>query len=128
MEVNPNPEGDGDVNACREWLGYVKKGSQRLTHRLEPMIRIDEMHDTLVRDLRELVRVPTVNPPSEHHEQFCQFEADLARACNNDVDLLYIPEEEIERHYPWGRGYPRVNVLGRYRRSKRSHTGMHLLD
>jgi acetylornithine deacetylase/succinyl-diaminopimelate desuccinylase-like protein len=36
------------------------------------------------------------------------------------------PEEEAEQRYPWGKGYRRVSVLGRYIQSKRSHEGMHL--
>ena len=85
-----------------------------MTQRSELMGRIDEMRDTLVGDLIELVSIPTVNPPGEHYERFCQVAGDLARACNCEVDLVYVPEDETERRYPWGKGYPRVSVLGRY--------------
>ena len=97
-----------------------------MTQRSELMACIDAMRDTLVRDLIELVRIPTVNPPGDHYEQFCRVARDLARACNCEVDLVYVPEEEAERRYPWGKGHPRVSVLGRYRQSKRSHEGKHL--
>lgn len=97
-----------------------------MTQRSELMARIDAMRDVLVRDLTELVSIPTVNPPGENYERFCRFAGDLARACNCDVDLVYVPESEAERRYHWGKGQPRVSVLGRYRKSKRSHEGMHL--
>jgi succinyl-diaminopimelate desuccinylase len=97
-----------------------------MTQRSELMARIDAMRDVLVRDLTALVGIPTVNPPGENYERFCRFAGDLARACNCDVELVYVPESEAERRYPWGKGQPRVSVLGRYRKSKRSHDGMHL--
>ena len=97
-----------------------------MTQHSELTARIDAMQDILVRDLTELVSIPTVNPPGENYERFCRVAGDLARACNCDVDLVYVPESEAERRYPWGKGQPRVSVLGRYRKSKRSHDGMHL--
>jgi succinyl-diaminopimelate desuccinylase len=97
-----------------------------MTQHSELMARIDAMQDVLVRDLTALVSIPTVNPPGENYERFCRFAGDLARACDCDVDLVYVPESEAERRYPWGKGQPRVSVLGRYRKSKRSHDGMHL--
>lgn len=97
-----------------------------MTVRTDLMACIDDMRDILVKDLIELVSIPTVNPPGEHYEQFCTFTRDLTRAFNCDVDLVYVPEEEAAHRYPWGQGYPRVNLLGRYRRSRRSHEGMHL--
>jgi succinyl-diaminopimelate desuccinylase len=97
-----------------------------MTQHAELMARIDAMRDVLVRDLTGLVSIPTVNPPGENYERFCRFAGDLARACNCDVDLVYVPESEAEQRYPWGKGQPRVSVLGRYRKSKRVHEGMHL--
>jgi hypothetical protein len=62
-----------------------------MTQRSELIGRIDEMHDTLVRDVIELVSIPTVNPPGENYERFCQVARDLARACNCGVELVYVP-------------------------------------
>jgi succinyl-diaminopimelate desuccinylase len=97
-----------------------------MTQRAELLACIDGMRDTLVRDLVELVSIPTVNPPGENYERFCQVARELTRACNCEVDFIYVPEAEAERRYPWGKGQPRVSVLGRYRKSKRAHEGMHL--
>jgi succinyl-diaminopimelate desuccinylase len=97
-----------------------------MTQRAELLACINGMRDTLVRDLVELVSIPTVNPPGENYERFCQVARELTRACNCEVDFIYVPEAEAERRYPWGKGQPRVSVLGRYRKSKRAHEGMHL--
>ncbi len=97
-----------------------------MTVRSELMARIDGMRDTLVKDLIELVSIPTVNPPGENYEKFCVFARDLARQVDCEVDLVYVPEEEAERRYPWGKGHRRVSILGRYRKSRRTHEGMHL--
>jgi succinyl-diaminopimelate desuccinylase len=97
-----------------------------MTVRSELIARIDDMRDTLVRDLIELVSIPTVNPPGENCEKFCVFARDLAREFDCEVDLVYVPEEEAARRYPWGKGHPRVSILGHYRQSRRSHEGMHL--
>src|SRR5919197_534109 len=90
------------------------------------MGRIDDMRDTLVQDLIELVSIPTVNPPGENYEKFCVFARDLAREFGCELELVYVPEAEAERRYPWGKGHRRVSILGRYRKSRRTHEGMHL--
>ncbi|HXH11419.1 MAG TPA: M20 family metallopeptidase [Alphaproteobacteria bacterium] len=97
-----------------------------MTIRADLLARIDDMRETLIRDLIELVSIPTVNPPGENYDRFCAFSRDLIRAFNCDVELVHVPEEEAEQRYPWGKGYPRVSLLGRYRKSQRSHEGMHL--
>jgi succinyl-diaminopimelate desuccinylase len=97
-----------------------------MTLRAELMSCIEAMRPTLVADLMELVRIPTVNPPGENYERFCRFARELARQLDCDVDLVYVPEAEAERRYPWGKGHARVNLLGRYRRSQRAHAGLHL--
>lgn len=61
-----------------------------MTQRSELIPRIDAMQDTLVRDLIALVGIPTVNPPGENYERFCQFTHDLARVCNCEVDLVHV--------------------------------------
>jgi succinyl-diaminopimelate desuccinylase len=94
--------------------------------RSELMGRIDDMRDTLVQDLIELVSIPTVNPPGENYEKFCVFARNLARQFDCEVELVSVPEEEAERRYPWGKGHPRISILGRYRKSRRTHEGMHL--
>jgi succinyl-diaminopimelate desuccinylase len=97
-----------------------------MTLRAELMARIDDMRDTLVNDLIELVSIPTVNPPGENYEKFCEFSRDLTRRLDCQVDLVRVPEEEADQRYPWGKGHARVSVLGRYRKSHRRHAGMHL--
>jgi len=60
--------------------------------RSELMGCIDEMRDTLIRDLLELVKIPTVNPPGENYERFCQVARDLSRACNCEMAPVYVPK------------------------------------
>jgi succinyl-diaminopimelate desuccinylase len=97
-----------------------------MTIRADLLARIDGMRDALVEDLIALVGIPTVNPPGESYERFCMVARDIVRGIGCDVELISVPEAEADRRYPWGKGHPRVNLLGRFRKSRRRHEGLHL--
>jgi len=66
--------------------------------------------------LREIVEIPTVNPPGENYEKISRVLEKRLRDAGLDVDVVEIPEDFVEMHYPYRpqhRGYPRFIVLGR---------------
>lgn len=68
---------------------------------------VDELIDEAVDFTRELVRIPTVNPPGEHYE-------DCARAIGDRLDRFGFEVEylEAEGRPEHTENHPRVNVLG----------------
>ena len=69
---------------------------------------------------RELVRIPTVNPPGEGYAECATMLAGKLRSLGFDVELL--PAEGRPEHTT---AYPRVNVLGT-RRGEGRHPAIHL--
>jgi succinyl-diaminopimelate desuccinylase len=71
------------------------------------LAEVDAARDELVEYARELVRIPTVNPPGDLYEDCARFIGnDLAR---RGFDVEYIAAEGRPEHT---RQFPRVNVVG----------------
>ena len=83
---------------------------------MSPAAYIDRHSADLVRCLRELVRIPTVNPPGAHYDAITR---DLARRLSRlgfQTRRYRIPPALIKASLPpEQRGYPRFNVLGKLR-------------
>ena len=81
---------------------------------------VDRAADEIVQFTRDLVRIPTVNPPGDEYESCARFLGDqLAR---HQFDVEYIVADSNEAHSV---RYPRVNVIGT-RRGPGSGPGVHL--
>ena len=81
---------------------------------------VDRAADEIVQFTRDLVRIPTINPPGDEYESCARFlGAQLAR---HHFDVEYIVADSNEAH---SERYPRVNVIGT-RRGSRSGPGVHL--
>jgi len=71
---------------------------------------IDRAQDEIVELTRDLVRIPTVNPPGEFYEDCAHLLGDRLAAFGFDVD--YIDADGRPEH---SAAYPRVNMIGRRR-------------
>jgi succinyl-diaminopimelate desuccinylase len=81
---------------------------------------VDRAADEIVQFTRDLVRIPTVNPPGEEYESCARFLGDhLAR---HHFDVEYIVAAGSDAH---STRFPRVNVIGTRRGSHRG-PGVHL--
>lgn len=82
--------------------------------------QVDRAADEIVQFTRDLVRIPTINPPGDEYAACARFLGDvLAR---QQFDVEYVVADTCEVHS--GR-YPRVNVIGT-RRGSHSRPGVHL--
>jgi succinyl-diaminopimelate desuccinylase len=81
---------------------------------------VDEARDEIVAFARDLIRVPTVNPPGEHYRDCAELIGRMLRACGFDVD--YLVADERPEHTAT---HPRVNVVGR-RVGARARPTVHL--
>jgi succinyl-diaminopimelate desuccinylase len=69
--------------------------------------RVDELADEMIEWLRDLVRIPTINPPGENYRDCAQFIGDKLKEFGYDVSFIEAtgrPECSPE--------HPRVNVIG----------------
>jgi succinyl-diaminopimelate desuccinylase len=87
---------------------------------------VDTLQGQLLTSLKEMVRIPTVNPPGAHYEDFCAYAVDRLRQMNCEVDLVRVPTTHENDLYPFGKGHPRLSVVGRYRNSREERPGLHL--
>jgi len=82
--------------------------------------QVDRAADEIVQFTRDLVRIPTINPPGEEYAACARFLGDvLAR---QQFDVEYVVADSSEVH---SARYPRVNVIGT-RRGSHSRPGVHL--
>ena len=76
----------------------------------------------MVSKLSELVSIPTVNPPGKHYEEAAGLIAEWLKEAGMNVELIKIPEDWLDKHYPYSpahRGHPRIIVYGRTGRRDR---------
>jgi succinyl-diaminopimelate desuccinylase len=81
---------------------------------------VDRATDEIVEFTRDLVRIPTINPPGDEYDACAQFLGDqLAR---HRFEVEYVVADASEAH---STRYPRVNVIGT-RRGSHDGPGVHL--
>lgn len=72
--------------------------------------------DYTIRVLKELISIPTVNPPGTGYEECSKYLVERLEELGFKVDLIEIPESYLDRYYPYSpqhKGYPRYIVYGR---------------
>lgn len=81
---------------------------------------VDDARDEIVDFTRELIRIPTVNPPGEHYEVCARTLGDRLERLGFDVE--YYPADGRPEHTA---RYPRINVVG-LRRGLKDRPLLHL--
>lgn len=64
--------------------------------------------------LKDMISIPTVNPPGERYGEFARFSKELLEPLGFRVEVVEVPRGYVERHYPDYAQYPRYIVLARY--------------
>ena len=78
--------------------------------------------------IRDLIRIPTINPPGENYEECADYLADRLSEFGASVKVVEVPEDYLDEHYPYRplhKGYPRYIVLGRVGRGEVLHFNGH---
>jgi succinyl-diaminopimelate desuccinylase len=81
---------------------------------------VDRASDEIVEFTRDLVRIPTINPPGEEYDACARLLGNQLAACGFDV--AYVTADASEAH---SARYPRVNVIGT-RGGQTGGRGVHL--
>ena len=69
----------------------------------------------MVQLLEKLISIPTVNPPGEHYQDIVMLLREELEPLGFEVEVVRVPDEFVEKVYPWARGYPRFILLARLR-------------
>ncbi len=67
----------------------------------------------IVELLKRLISVPTVNPPGERYDEMAELLRGELESLGLRVEIHRVPDEVVERYYPWARGHPRYIVIAR---------------
>jgi succinyl-diaminopimelate desuccinylase len=82
--------------------------------------QVDRAADEIVQFTRDLVRIPTINPPGDEYVACARFLGDVLARQGFDVEYVVADSSEVH-----SARYPRVNVIGT-RRGSHSRPGVHL--
>ena len=66
-----------------------------------------------VKILRDMISIPTINPPGDKYKEFAYFSRDLLKELGFRTEVIEVPRSYVERFYPEYASYPRYIVLGR---------------
>jgi len=75
---------------------------------------VEEYVDEAVELAKELIEIPTVNPPGENYEECARLLTAKAREYGLEATTVRVPMEQLPKLTPWGVDLPRVNVLARW--------------
>lgn len=73
---------------------------------------LKETEEEMVSFLRQLVSLPTVNPPGQNYKQCAAFLHSTLTTLGFQSELIEIPAQETIKVLPEAGNYPRYNVLG----------------
>jgi succinyl-diaminopimelate desuccinylase len=64
--------------------------------------------------LKDMVAIPTVNPPGEHYREFAGYAREVLESLGLEARVVEVPASYVEKYYPDYAKYPRYVVYGRY--------------
>ncbi|MCO8244731.1 MULTISPECIES: ArgE/DapE family deacylase [unclassified Haladaptatus] len=73
---------------------------------------VDDRRDEIVSLLSSFLEIQTENPPGKNYREGASFLDTVLSKRGYDVELIDVPENVVERHYPERSHLDRVNVLG----------------
>ncbi len=72
---------------------------------------VDELSPRLVALLRELIWIPTVNPPGDGYREFCALLRAVFDELGYATEIVGVPDDRLDELAPQGGGRPRPNLL-----------------
>jgi len=85
-----------------------------LDYKREIAEQVSDYIDEAVELAKELIEIPTVNPPGDEYEECASFLVSRAREYGLETLTIRVPEEQLPSLTLWGSTLPRVNVLARW--------------
>lgn len=73
-------------------------------------VAFDEVKKEALEFLKEMIRIPTENPPGNNYARFCTLASTKLESLDYIVEIVEPPEERLETLAPFGSG-PRPNII-----------------
>jgi len=73
--------------------------------------KIDQFKNELISITKDLVSIPTINPPGENYEKCVSFLSDTLRETGLNVKVIRVPKSQLSELTPQGKGLPRPNLI-----------------
>ena len=74
---------------------------------------IDREFKWAIKILKDIISIPTVNPPGEHYEEFKDYIVGVLRDIGVDTHVHKVPKEYVSKHYPDYADRPRYIIIAR---------------
>lgn len=74
---------------------------------------VEAMSGEIVDTLRDLIRIPTVNPPGEKYEEFVEHFGGILTALGYETEVFRVPKDRLAELAPHAEGRPRPNLVAR---------------
>ncbi|MEM3754903.1 MAG: M20 family metallopeptidase [Candidatus Bathyarchaeia archaeon] len=87
--------------------------------------KIDLLKDDLISLTKDLVSIPTVNPPGENYEECIKFLNEKLKEFGAKTEVVEVPSEKLQELAPHGKGLPRQSIISRIPFNEESE-GIHL--
>ncbi|MEM0067616.1 MAG: M20 family metallopeptidase [Ignisphaera sp.] len=68
--------------------------------------------------LKDMVAIPTTNPPGEHYWDFVKYAREVLESLGVEVRIIEVPAEYVREYYPDYAAYPRYIVYAKYGEGK----------
>ena len=75
---------------------------------------IKQGRDPLCESLKELVSIPTVNPPGTHYTEIVEVLQARCKALGMQTEMVQVPQAEAQTVVPHAENYPRLNLIARW--------------
>ncbi|NPA97413.1 MAG: M20 family metallopeptidase [Crenarchaeota archaeon] len=89
---------------------------------------MDSYTEFAVEVLRKLIAIPTVNPPGDRYAELATYLKNVLESIGGSVELIEVPEEYLDRYYPYApshKGRKRLIVYAKFSPSPEIHVNAH---
>ena len=87
--------------------------------------KVDSLKDELISLTKDLVSIPTVNPPGENYEKCVKFLNEKLKELGAETEIIEVPSEKLQELAPHGKGLPRPSIISRISFNE-ENKGIHL--
>ncbi|MBS7643609.1 M20 family metallopeptidase [Candidatus Bathyarchaeota archaeon] len=83
-----------------------------MVSREDVLKQVEDLREEIVNFTKELVKIPTVNPPGNKYDECAALIAKKLQTIGFNVQLIEVPSDKLKELAPHSEGLPRVSVLG----------------
>jgi succinyl-diaminopimelate desuccinylase len=75
--------------------------------------KINKNLDWGLKILKDMISIPTINPPGEKYKEFVYYTRDILKDLGMKTEIIEVPKDYVSKYYQDYSSYPRYILLGR---------------